>query len=132
MLESVELIAARHGAAHAAGRSAGQLRSALSRRARGDRLVPAGRASVYNLIRGCDPQPGAYTTLKGEKLRLYDARRLDGNYRPGVVEEVSAAGILLGARGGAIRVKRVRFDKAKEDAASFCAAHGVGPGAALA
>ena len=29
---------------------------------------------IYNLIRGCDPQPGAYTTLKGKKVRLYDAR----------------------------------------------------------
>ncbi len=90
---------------------------------------PAGE--LYNLIRGCDPQPGAYTTLKGEKLRLYDARRIDGNYRPGVVEEVSAEGMLLGARGGAVRVKRVRFGKEKVDAAAFCSAQGLAPGSSL-
>ena len=29
---------------------------------------------IYNLVRGCDPQPGAFTTFKGKKVRLYDAR----------------------------------------------------------
>ena len=29
---------------------------------------------IYNFIRGCDPQPGAYTTFRGKKVRLYDAK----------------------------------------------------------
>ncbi|HUI27049.1 MAG TPA: methionyl-tRNA formyltransferase, partial [Candidatus Kryptonia bacterium] len=76
---------------------------------------------VYNLIRGCDPQPGAYTLLNGEKLRLYDARRVDGGARPGVIEQVSNDGIQIGARDGAIRVKRVRLGDKKMDAAVFAA-----------
>ncbi|HLB02145.1 MAG TPA: methionyl-tRNA formyltransferase, partial [Nitrospiria bacterium] len=28
---------------------------------------------IYNLIRGCDPQPGAFTMFRGKKVRLYDA-----------------------------------------------------------
>jgi len=77
---------------------------------------------VYNLIRGCDPQPGAYTWLQGEKLRLYDARAVRGDrLRPGVVEQVSAEGLLIGAQGGAVRVKRVRFGDQKVDAATFAA-----------
>ncbi len=64
---------------------------------------------VYNLIRGCDPQPGAYTAFGAEKLRLYDARMLaGGTFRPAIIEEVSAAGLVVGANGGAMRVQRVR------------------------
>jgi methionyl-tRNA formyltransferase len=75
---------------------------------------------VYNLVRGCDPQPGAHTMYKGERLRFYEARALFGGpYRPGVVEEVGGNGIVVGAVGGAIRVKRVRAGERKIDAAEF-------------
>jgi len=30
---------------------------------------------IYNLIRGCDPAPGAWTTFKGGKLQLFEARK---------------------------------------------------------
>ncbi len=30
---------------------------------------------IYNLIRGCNPAPGAWTTLGGKKLQLFDARK---------------------------------------------------------
>src|SRR5579872_5840699 len=30
---------------------------------------------TYNLIRGCDPAPGAWTTHEGKKLFLYDAKK---------------------------------------------------------
>ena len=29
---------------------------------------------IYNLIRGCDPQPGAYTSFKGKRVRFYEAK----------------------------------------------------------
>ena len=54
-----------------AGRIAGELR----------RLVPRRRSQidwakpidhVYNLIRGCNPAPGAWTTLNGKKLQIFD------------------------------------------------------------
>jgi methionyl-tRNA formyltransferase len=87
---------------------------------------------VYNLIRGCDPQPGAYTTFKDQKLRLYDARaQVGASHQPGVVEDVSTDGIVIGARGGVIRAKRVRLGDQKVDAAGFAAAHGIGPGCQL-
>ena len=31
---------------------------------------------VYNLIRGCNPAPGAWTTLGGKTLQIFDARKL--------------------------------------------------------
>ena len=81
---------------------------------------------VYNLIRGCDPQPGAYTMFKGEKLRLYEARVVPGVSVPaGVVEDVSAEGMLIGAGEGAIRAKRVRYGDKKVSATEFAAATGL-------
>ena len=34
---------------------------------------------IYNLIRGCDPQPGAWTLYKGEKIYLYDTKLVSNN-----------------------------------------------------
>src|SRR6202795_3591888 len=31
---------------------------------------------VYNLIRGCNPAPGAWTTLDGSELQIFDARKI--------------------------------------------------------
>ncbi|MBI1814425.1 MAG: methionyl-tRNA formyltransferase [Deltaproteobacteria bacterium] len=88
-------------------------------------------AQVYNLIRGCDPQPGAYVMFNGEKLRLYDARCVDGVLRAGVVEQITGDGMLIGGRGAAIRVKRVRLGDKKVDAAAFAAEHGLSVGTRL-
>jgi methionyl-tRNA formyltransferase len=87
---------------------------------------------IHNLIRGCDPQPGAYTTLRGETLRLYDASIVSGRrLRPGMIEDISSDGWVIGAHHDAIRVKRVRAGDSKVTAATFAAAHGITPGMAL-
>ena len=87
---------------------------------------------VYNLIRGCDPQPGAYTTVRGEKLRLYDARAITGGtHTPGSVEAVSDEGIVIGTSDGAVRVQRVRFGDKKVAAGEFAAQANVTPGTTL-
>jgi methionyl-tRNA formyltransferase len=88
--------------------------------------------TVYNLIRGSDPQPGAYTLWRGEKLRLYDPALVSGGQlRPGVIEQISADGWVVGARDGGVRVKRVRAAEKKMDAAAFAANQGITPGTAL-
>lgn len=89
-------------------------------------------AEVYNLIRGCDPQPGAYATVNGEKLRFYDARLIvGGNHEAGVIEDLSPEGIVIGANGGAIRAKRARAGTQKGDAASVAAQLNLGRGSRL-
>jgi methionyl-tRNA formyltransferase len=82
---------------------------------------------VYNLIRGCDPQPGAFTHMSGRKVRLYDAAleaeaAPDGG--PGTVLSIGADGIRVAAHGGAIRIGRVRADdeRTKIAAADFARA----------
>lgn len=64
---------------------------------------------VYNLIRGCNPQPGAWTTLNGQEVQLYDCRMTyaDGE-TPGEVRSVSTDGILVQCAEGGVLVKRVR------------------------
>jgi methionyl-tRNA formyltransferase len=83
---------------------------------------------VYDLIRGCDPQPGAFVMFRGEPLRFYDCRKVtDAAAEPGAVADVSD-GLVIGAYGGAIRAKRVRWGSAKVSAADFAAAQGLKPG----
>lgn len=76
---------------------------------------------VYNLIRGCDPQPGAHTTLNGKKVRIFDARLLSGDHSapPGQVSAIGEEEITIVLDGGALAVKRMRGDGAKISAAQF-------------
>ena len=88
-------------------------------------------AEVYNLIRGCDPQPGAYSFYRGKKVRFFDARLAD-IHRPGAGSgEVLAAdedGFTVAACGGTIRIGKVRTDAGKQEAAAFAATEGLKPG----
>ncbi len=65
-------------------------------------------AQLYNLIRGCDPQPGAWTTYGGAEVQIYDARRDEGSGAPGTVLGVSEDGVRVATSDGAILAKRVR------------------------
>jgi methionyl-tRNA formyltransferase len=65
-------------------------------------------ADVYNLIRGTNPAPGAWTTVNGEELGLFDARRSDETGTPGEVVSVTEDGVTVAADGGSIRLMRVR------------------------
>ena len=66
-------------------------------------------AEVYNLIRGTNPQPGAWTTHAGARLDIFDSQRLDEpGDAPGAVMEVGEEGVKVAAGGGQILVKRVR------------------------
>jgi methionyl-tRNA formyltransferase len=89
------------------------------------------RQEVWNLIRGANPQPGAWTRHDGKTLALYDAvkRPAAGAHRPGEVVAVGADGITVAADGGAIQIQRVRPEGGKKtDAAEFVAASGLTAG----
>lgn len=86
-------------------------------------------ADVYNLIRGTNPQPGAWTTAGGTEVKIYDARRAEGTGTPGEVVSVSDEGVTVQAGGGRIIVKRVRpADGGKIPAAEWAASAGIVPG----
>jgi methionyl-tRNA formyltransferase len=68
---------------------------------------------VYNLVRGCDPQPGAYSTFKGKKVRFYDSRMesSESGKKPGEILAIEKEGIQLAVKGGVIKVGKLRVDK---------------------
>ena len=69
---------------------------------------------VYNLIRACNPAPGAWTMLGDEKVYLFDSRkrtiRRHGQIRgkPGEITAITDDAIVFDAHGGEIEVRRVR------------------------
>jgi methionyl-tRNA formyltransferase len=71
---------------------------------------------VYNLIRGCDPQPGAFVTFKGKRVRLYDARMTpsDTEKRPGEIVLIEREEIKIAAKGGSLKVGKLRLDKGEK------------------
>jgi methionyl-tRNA formyltransferase len=91
-------------------------------------------ADVYNLIRGTNPQPGAWTTLNGTEVQIFDSRRSDAKGgAPGEVIAVSDDGITVAATGGAILVQRVRPEGDKKIASKdFVAKSGLAVGAKFA
>jgi len=84
---------------------------------------------VYNLIRGTNPAPGAWTTYKGAKLGVFDCARVPGDGISGRVRAISDAGIEVQCVGGRVLVKRVRPDSgAKMTAADWAADAGLSVG----
>jgi methionyl-tRNA formyltransferase len=65
---------------------------------------------VFNFIRGCDPQPGATASFKGEKVKFYNARFLEEKSAaaPGTILEVTDQGLKVAAAGGALLIGRFR------------------------
>jgi len=79
-------------------------------------------AEVYNLIRGTNPQPGAITHFKGERVKVFDAELIkDGAVStPGEVNSITDQGFIVSAADGAIFIKRVQpQDSSKIPAAEF-------------
>ena len=89
---------------------------------------------VWNLIRGADPQPGAWTTHDGASVQIYDARKHPGTTtgRPGEITAVSAASFTVAVEGGQIEVLRVRAAGGQKiSAAAFASSVGLRPGVQL-
>ncbi|MEW6658905.1 MAG: methionyl-tRNA formyltransferase [Thermodesulfobacteriota bacterium] len=81
--------------------------------------------AVYNFIRGCDPQPGATTTFRGEKVKFYNAAfSSDAPAAPaGEILEVGEKGLKVAASGGALFITRFRTKElGKVKAPDFIAA----------
>jgi methionyl-tRNA formyltransferase len=92
---------------------------------------------VYNLIRGCDPQPGAYGMAAGKKLSMYATTHLPGHSaavqsRPGEILNVTEEGILVAGQGGALLLRKVRPEGGKKtDGAAYARSAGLAKGAIL-
>jgi methionyl-tRNA formyltransferase len=93
---------------------------------------------VYNLVRGCNPAPGAWTTLDGRKLQIFDARKTvfrrfaDVPGKIGEVTEVTPESFKITAQGGLIEVLKARFEDGKKvSGGELALAAGLHPGKLL-
>ena len=75
---------------------------------------------LYNLVRGCDPQPGAFAVLGGEKVRFYGAKRIEETVvdAPGTILNVDDKVIHIALSGGRLIVGKVRPVKGGKMAAA--------------
>jgi methionyl-tRNA formyltransferase len=75
---------------------------------------------IYNTIRGCNPAPGAWTTLEGKELQIFDARKLPVRTfgavkgKIGEVVEASDKSFQVSAQGGRIEVLRAKLGEGKK------------------
>jgi len=90
---------------------------------------------TYNLIRGCNPAPGAWTTIDGRRLYLFDSRKhVAGTFAQikgaglGEVVDASATSVMVHGQGGFIEVLRCRFEDGKKIPAGEA---GIAPGMLL-
>jgi len=90
---------------------------------------------IYNLIRGCNPAPGAWSTHGGRKLFVFDARRhpartlAQSKSSVGTITRIDAQSMFVAVQGGQIEVIRARLDAGKKlPAAQLCAEAGIGVG----
>jgi len=93
---------------------------------------------IYNLIRGCTPAPGAWTTIAGKKLQLFDCRkqafRTFGAVKGkiGEVSEIGAESFFITAQGGRIEVLKAKHEDGKKvSAPELVGALGITVGTAL-
>jgi methionyl-tRNA formyltransferase len=87
---------------------------------------------VYNLIRACNPAPGAWCELGGVKVSLYDCRkhpvRTFGAVRgkPGEIVRITELSLFINAQGGMIEVLRLKPEGGKKmNAAEFARERGL-------
>src|SRR5688572_6162490 len=93
---------------------------------------------VHNLIRGCNPAPGAWTTLNGAKLQIFDCKKLPVRTfgavkgKVGEIVESGSASFQVTAQGGRIEVLRAKLADGKKVAAGdLLAAGSIKPGQLL-
>ncbi|MGQ0676732.1 MAG: methionyl-tRNA formyltransferase, partial [Rhodospirillales bacterium] len=93
---------------------------------------------IHNLIRGCNPAPGAWTMHAGQKLQVFESKPLPAidpkgiGGKMGEVVAVEADGFTLAVADGRIKILRVKPDGGQKVAAGeFAAAARLSPGARL-
>ena len=65
---------------------------------------------TWNLIRGCNPAPGAWTTWEDAKVAVFDSVRVPEakSVQPGEITRIGDRGVQVATADGQILVKRVR------------------------
>jgi methionyl-tRNA formyltransferase len=90
-------------------------------------------AQVHDLVRGCDPSPGAHARFGDHVVRLYGSRIASRRDRsaPGTVIAFHETGVEIAAAGGSILVAKLGVGGKKLGAAEAAASLGLEAGARL-
>jgi methionyl-tRNA formyltransferase len=90
---------------------------------------------IHNLIRGCDPAPGAWTTVLGQTVRLFDSRKHtvrrfgDVKGKPGAIITIGDQTVSVAVQGGALEIGKVRTQSGQKlSAAAFARSQGLSAG----
>ena len=87
---------------------------------------------VYNLIRGTNPQPGAWTIVGGNELKVFDCSPAEASGAAGEVAAISEEGFTVACGEGGLLVRRVRpHDGGKVPASEYVSGAGLAVGARL-
>ena len=94
---------------------------------------------VYDLIRACNPAPGAWTSLNDTKLFVYDCRKHrigrygDSKGKPGEITQIGETSIFVASQSGQIEILKLRAEDGKKmGAADYARAQGLAVGSKLA
>ena len=93
---------------------------------------------IHDLVRACNPSPGAWTWFSGVKVRIYDVRKVVARTHsevlgaPGTVAAVTDDAIAVNTHGGRIEILVVRPEGGpKMKAGEFARQRAVAPGLKL-
>ena len=94
--------------------------------------------TVYDLIRACNPAPGAWTSLNDTRLFIYDCRKHrigrygDSKGKPGEITQIGDASMCVASQSGHIEILKLRAEDGKKmGAADYARAHGLAVGSKL-
>lgn len=75
---------------------------------------------VYDLIRACNPAPGAWTVLADTQVYLYDCRKhptrrmAEIKGKPGTISHITETAIFINSQGGMIEVLKIKPEGGKK------------------
>lgn len=74
-----------------------------------------GAQDIHNLIRGLNSWPIAYTSYKGQQMKIYESKVLDEDTKeiPGTILSVSKEGIKVACEKGVLLIKKIQFPNGK-------------------
>ena len=89
---------------------------------------------LHDLVRGCDPNPGAFCGWQGGRLRLYGSRRraTEAVAAAGTVVAVGKDGVEVATADGSLLLAKLKASGSKGAAAAVADEVGIAPGTRLA
>lgn len=88
--------------------------------------------AIERRVRALAPTPGAATTFRGRRLKVFEAARTTGHASPGVIDRVTPEAIVVGAGEGAVALETVALEGGtRMDAGAFRNGHRPVPGETL-